>query len=358
MTSNQSKARNPPAQAPQGFTLVELLVVIAIVGILIALILPAVQAARESARRTQCLNKLKQLGLALNNYYSAQQHFPSGLVSKQYPADPSHPYTFYRWSALAQILPYLENQSVHKMLDLSYPLYMPGAGYPFSDANKAGIAVSLSDFLCPSDLGLPVKDGLGPTNYVACSGSGIGGGTPFKTDGIFFVNSATRISQIKDGTTHTAAFAESLLGVDTPKGSDGVFYSSTPQRSYKFVLKFSGTPDLTDSACNASMNFNSTASNGNDPRGFAWSSGEYRSASYNHYYAPNAQEFDCVTSVTIDPTPPPAKPLLYSAYGWRAARSLHRGGVCVLFADGSARLIGEGIESEVWRNQSTLDDSN
>jgi hypothetical protein len=252
----------------------------------------------------------------------------------------------------------VENKSVRNMLDISYPLYMPGGGYPFADVNKAGLAAVVADFLCPSDLGLPVKDGLGPTNYVACSGSGISGGTPFETDGIFFVNSATRISQIKDGTTHTIAFSESLLGADTPRGSDSAFYAATPERTYKFVLKFTNPPDLTDAACNASKNFNSTAGNGNDPRGFAWASGEYRSGSYNHYYAPNAQEFDCVTSVTIDPTPPPAKPILFSAYGWRAARSAHRGSVCILYADGSAHFVEDTVDGKVWRSLSTLNDAN
>jgi prepilin-type N-terminal cleavage/methylation domain-containing protein len=352
------RAQFPCARAPRAFTLVELLVVIAIIGILMALILPAVQGARESARRTQCLNRLKQLGLALNNYYSAQRHYPAGLVSKPYAADPSHPYTFYRWSALAQMLPYIENKSVRNMLDISYPLYMPGGGYPFADVNKAALAAVVPDFLCPSDLGLPVKDGLGPTNYVACSGSGISGGTPFETDGIFFVNSATRISQIKDGTTHTIAFSESLLGADTPRDSSSVFYAATPERTYKFVLKFTNPPDLTDAACNASKNFNSMTGNGNDPRGFAWASGEYRSGSYNHYYAPNAQDFDCVTSVTIDPTPPPAKPILFSAYGWRAARSAHRGGVCVLYADGSAHFVEDTVDAKIWHSLSTLNDAN
>jgi prepilin-type processing-associated H-X9-DG protein len=95
------------------------------------------------------------------------------------------------------------------------------------------------------------------------------------------------------------------------------------------------------------------ASSGNDPRGFAWCSGEYRCATYNHYYPPNAPICDCITSVTVDPTPPPAKPLLYSAYGWRAARSLHPGGVNILMADGSVRYIGDEVDLILWRGLST-----
>ena len=118
----------PPHPARSaGFTIVELLVVIAIIGVLIALLLPAVQSAREAARRTQCLNNLKQLGVALHNYVSAEKHFPPGSVAKAYPAQPTHPETFYRWSSLAHLLPYMENQSVRDLLDLSLPLYMPGS---------------------------------------------------------------------------------------------------------------------------------------------------------------------------------------------------------------------------------------
>src|SRR6187399_1230366 len=131
--------RSRPASLA-AFTMVELLVVIAIIGLLVALLLPAIQSAREAARRTQCLNNLKQLGVATHNYVSAEKHFPPGAVSKSYPGDPGHPQTFYRWSSLAHLLPYLENQSVRDLLDTSVPLYMPGAGYPISDRNKSGVA--------------------------------------------------------------------------------------------------------------------------------------------------------------------------------------------------------------------------
>lgn len=352
------RARRPKRAAQQrkvrrGFTLVELLVVIAIIGILIALLLPAIQSARESARRSQCLNNLKQLGIALQNYASANKQFPPGAVAKTYPSQPNHPETFYRWSSLAHLLPYMENQSVRDLLDLSLPLYMPAAGYPIAERNKAGVAKILPEFLCPSDIGQPVKSEWGPTNYVACAGSGAGGGTPFDTDGVFFVNSATTFAQIGDGSSHTAAMSESLLGEDTQPNSLGGSGSATPERLYKFPLGFSATPDLTDTRCNGTKTLNSTLGNGNDPRGFAWCSGEYRCALYNHYYAPNTANFDCITSVTVDPSMPPKK--LYAAYGWRTARSSHPGGVTVLLADGGVQFTSNDIDPLLWNSLSTRD---
>ena len=341
----------------RGFTLVELLVVIAIIGVLLALLLPAVQSSRSSARRAQCLNNLKQLGLALHNHVAAKESLPPGAVSKSFPNDPSHPHSFYRWSALAHLLPYMENQIASDRLDLALPLYMPGPGYPIDASNAAGAAQVIPEFLCPSDHSNRVKPQTGPTNYAVCSGSGAGGGTPFETDGVFYVNSATTFAQITDGSSHTAAFSESVLGEDTERDADGRFIGATAERSYKFVLSFFGPPDLTDFKCDGSMNFNSAALNGNDPRGFAWCSGEYRCAMYNHYYAPNAEDFDCITSVTSDPTPPPDRPQLYAAYGWRAARSLHASGVNVLFADGSVRIVGVDVDAALWRSMSTRSDA-
>lgn len=336
-----------------GFTLVELLVVIAIIGVLVALLLPAIQSAREAARRTQCLNNLKQLGVASHNYASAEKHLPPGSVAKTYPGEITHPQTFYRWSALAQLLPYLENQAVRDLLDLSLPLYMPGAGYPVAPRNKAGVAQVLPEFLCPSDRGQIVKANWGPTNYVACAGSGTGGGTPFDTDGVYYVNSAVTFAKISDGSSRTAAISESLLGEDSQKDSKSAFVGASPERNYKFALGFADVADLTDGACNSAKTYNSIMGNANDPRGFAWCSGEYRCALYNHYYTPNAANFDCITSVTVDSTIPPQK--LYSAYGWRTARSSHPGGVNLLFADGSVRFIDNGIGLAAWRAMSTRD---
>lgn len=339
----------------RAFTLVELLVVLAIIGVLVGLLLPAVQQMRESARRLQCLNQLKQLGTALANHESALARLPSAAVSKEYPADPQHPHSFYRWSALAQLLPYLENKNLQDLLDLSVPMYMPGGGYPIAPQNQAGVSQVVSLFLCPSDLGEPVKTGLGPTNYVVSTGSGSDGGTPFETDGLFYVNSQIRHADISDGSSNTIACSESLLGFDTNRDATSGFIGATPERNYKFLLSFAGLPTLSDTRCENSRSFNSTAGVGNDPRGFAWASGEYRTASYNHYYGPNASEYDCISSATTDPSPGPEKPILYSAWGWRAARSAHPGGVNTTWADGSCRFVQNDVDLAVWRSFSTRD---
>ena len=135
----------------RGFTLVELLVVITIIGILIALLLPAVQAAREAARRMQCSNNLKQIGLALHNYHTAIGCFPPGYISA-YTApgyDASGGYntgdTGPGWGWGAMILPYLEQGNVWSQIHFNLDIKDPN--------NAASEPTSLPVFLCPSDGG-------------------------------------------------------------------------------------------------------------------------------------------------------------------------------------------------------------
>ncbi len=196
----------------RGFTLLELLVVVAIMGVLAALLLPAVQASRESARRTQCLNNLKQIGLAALDYEQARKYLPSGSEAKVYSLQPTFPQTFYRWSAFAHMAPFLEETAAYNALDLTVPLYMPPS-YAIAPQNVAGVALVLSIFLCPTDLGNVVSTGFGPTNYTMCAGTGLGGGTPFNTDGLYYVNSQTQLKDITDGLSKTIAVSESILGV-------------------------------------------------------------------------------------------------------------------------------------------------
>ncbi len=318
--------------AARGFTLVELLVVIAIVGILVALMLPAVQSARESARRTSCTNNLHQIGIGAHHFHDAQGAFPVGAEAREFPGHPTHPWTFYRWSSLAHLTPYLEERNLRDALHLELPLY--GLNFEVTPENAATVAVVVPIFLCPSDHGQPVANGFGPTNYAACAGTGGGGGTPVDTDGVFYVNSHTRLAHIADGASHTVLFAESLLG--NPKG--------TPlARDVQIDYKFAFSAPLTAAGCDSSAQWNVS-----DPRGFSWASGEYRCALYNHAHLPNEPTADCMGAPLGG-----GSQWRYTAYGLRAARSRHPSGVNVLLADGSVRFVQDSIEKKTWQAIST-----
>jgi len=140
---------------PIGFTLVELLVVIAIIGILVALLLPAVQAARESARKTQCMGNFHQVGIALNNYHSAHNSFPLGIEmweastsipggGSPCPREQGVTSHRYGWSWSSYILPYLEQTQVFDMIDFSQRQYT-------DDPSFRAAAYNIATFLCPSD---------------------------------------------------------------------------------------------------------------------------------------------------------------------------------------------------------------
>lgn len=315
----------------RAFSLVELLVVIAIIGALVSLLLPAVQGARETARRSSCTNNLRQLGIAVVNHVSALGHFPSGSEAKAHPGAPLAPWTFYRWSALAKLTPYMEQSAAHDTLRLDLPLW--GSNLQVTPENADAVRLVVGDFLCPSDIGRAVSDGFGPTNYAACTGSGAGGGSPRNTDGIFSVNSASRPAEITDGLSKTALFSESVLGEAHSPDHD-------PQTEYKFVF----TAPLTDTLCRNTIQWNFS-----DLRGFAWVNGEYRCALYNHRLTPNAAIPDCM-GVTISGD----VKVRYTPYGWRAPRSNHPGGVNVLTADGAAQFVNDEVEEPAWRAMATM----
>lgn len=314
-----------------GFSLIELLVVIGIIGILVALLLPAIQASRSAASRTSCANNLRQLGIAAHNYESAHGYFPAGSVAKEFSADTKTPWTFYRWSALAVLTPYLENTAAYQSLDLSFPLYANSLNV--HPKNAEAVKIWVGEFLCPADEPRSLTEGFAPTNYATCTGSGAAGGSPHSADGIFFINSQTRVGKITDGTSKTALFSESTLGRPQEGAHD-------PQTEYKFSF----LAPLTDSLCNEASEWNVS-----DPRGFAWVNGEFRCTLYNHRATPNSPTPDCMGVIIGGPVQ-----TRYAPYGWRTARSRHAGGVNLLVADGSLRFVSDETDTAPWQALSTI----
>ena len=234
--------RSAPKRA---FTLVELLVVIAIVGILIALLLPAVQAAREAARRTQCNNNLKQVGFALHNFCAAHGWFPHGTYNQMddYPAPTPAPYSGAneRRCWMHDALPFLEEEPLSAVIDRyvrSQPNSIGNAGPNCMSAPQRWQTVAA--LMCPSDPANPKVitcsyGGTGPGmtltgsqgfsgNVVALAGNGYfnpaGAVSSKSLNGMFFSLSTVRFKDISDGSSKTLLTSEIVLVTDTPTNDD------------------------------------------------------------------------------------------------------------------------------------------
>ncbi len=303
-----------------GFTLIELLVVVGIIGVLVALLLPAVQMVREAANRAKCANNFKQLGIALHHYHDVCGSFPPALDDR---VNPLH-----RWSAHTRLLPYLEQTNLYNSLDLVGPLFQDNA-LTVAAGNVPGVSQVVPVFLCPSDWATPfvpvsAQDPntlFGPTNYMACVGSGAKGGTRTNADGMIFTDSAVRFADVRDGTSTTALMSESLLG----KGGPELFQTPTPQDAARTYAYLYTQQALDADACGKPLYWETNSNS-------KWADGQAYCTLYDHFYPPNAPQWDCVSYTS----------------NWRAARSRHGGGVNLLLVDGSVRFVDNGINLDTW----------
>lgn len=314
-----------PLTAPNGFTLVELLVVIAIIGVLVALLLPAVQAARESARRTQCANHLKQFGLALHNFEAAQRTFPPGTMAKERFSYASNSDSGgYEWPYLIHyLLPYLEETSYYDIVhgpsfDLQNPWHAPDV-WPRNVDN-----VDLSFLRCPSDIqGSGIKEfsvgsvilRLPSSNYLGFF-SGLNDGQNYYfnnelTQGLFRFHERTAIRDIEDGTSKTMAIGEYLTGTDT-LDIRGFFMTNRAGCQFLYV-----TLGPNSKAPDNLLSWHQAFCPANNSR--------------------NLPELNlpCTGGDTDE--------------NYASPRSRHPGGVNVTLCDGSVRFFNDSIATEVWQ---------
>jgi prepilin-type N-terminal cleavage/methylation domain-containing protein len=325
----------------RAFTLVELLVVIAIIGVLVALLLPAVQAAREAARRTQCTNHLKQIGLALHNYHSTHRSFPFGK-------GPSYPGAqgYARWSCHALMLPFMEQTALHDTLDFRFAPSTPGMGGvinfmpAYSNANGINDVASrtrIPVFLCPSDVSVNNSQWEGQNNYAGNQGNWLcdrADAAPLPTDiaptelqtGMLYFLSRVNIGSVVDGTSNTMLFSEKLRGNGLPNPKTDLF-----------VMTNQNSLDATYTTC---MSTNTaTATPLTSKWGWSWVMGENCCTLYNHVAPPN--------SVSCAGTPFPGTMTNMSMQVSPSSR--HPGGVVATMVDGSVRFVTSTIDLTTWR---------
>jgi prepilin-type N-terminal cleavage/methylation domain-containing protein len=312
----------------RGFTLVELLVVIAIIGVLVALLLPAVQAAREAARRMQCGNNLKQLGLAMQNYHDTHKKFPGVAVFGRSGPLPQRAY-HHTWCEA--ILPFIEQQPLYDSVDRRIAVY--------GTSPQAIVSTVVPNFLCPSDTGFrnpSETHGIAVTHYVANEGwhwwqgavvPGGGGGLNPSADyqGVFSGGQFTNMSKLRDGTSNTVLLAESNSTGYKPL-SDPWMHNGVGGRRlangegvFRSAFVFTGMGGM---CCEAGYYYEVNDSN--------------VKAAWNWFKA----------------SPHSYMPSFINAWGlnseWPGTGSIHPGSEGVVLADGSVQFIGTTVTYPIW----------
>jgi prepilin-type N-terminal cleavage/methylation domain-containing protein/prepilin-type processing-associated H-X9-DG protein len=342
----------------RGFTLVELLVVIAIIGVLVGLLLPAVQAAREAARRMQCQNNLKQFGLAAHNFESSMKYFPPAMHTKMFTLTNGSPIARTSEASLqVALLPYFEQAAAFNSFNLDFhvdsDLYIgigtttpPPSPLP-TTPNLIGRQAEVPSFVCPSEASnLRLPNNSGRLNYHgSMGGANLLGGTTI--DGMFAKPRPTTtmmkgptFGEISDGTSNTAMFAEVIRSNTLTGTSNTTFFRRT--------TAYTTLPNLTDgrtvSDCMAA------GSNALNETGLKYYHFLVHNTTYSHTLPPNwnrrqsvaaQQRYNCGNTLSISVAPGPQQHM--------AASSYHTGGVNIGRADGSVSLVSDNVDFVTWQ---------
>lgn len=321
----------------RGFTLIELLVIIAIIAILISLLLPAVQSAREAARRSQCKNNLKQIGLALQNYHDYAQMFPKANYMVSTAAGTFPTTNSYQWegrSWLFMLFPQMDQAALFKKI----PPCLPWADAAYTATRRT----RLPTLVCPSDRTFPGAD-QGNCSYHASTGPNLGWVGPAASDvGMFHVNYSVSFKDVRDGSSNTIAAAEGLIG----DNNSGVYDIADYVRSVPLVAGWTTStvsPPLAEvesygQACAAGI-ANHSSAGGRD-----WLAGTFAFDIYNTIAPPNWKYpscSDCPSCGYADDT------------GVNPSRSYHQGGTHHLMGDGAVRILSNTIDFKLYQGLGT-----
>ena len=329
--------------APRGFTLVELLVVIAIIGTLVGLLLPAVQAAREAGRRSQCINNLKQISLANQNYHDANQSFPQTITWG--PGWNDGGYDCYYFSDKVLLLPFLEQSGIMRNLNPKEGgAYHPG----WSGGNSLGLSGRLPIYNCPSNNNA-LNGGAANHTYSRNAGTpynpphtGAGSRAGWRnhngmsaTKRLFDWDQGgtptIRIGDVSDGTSKTAFYSEFVI----EQWSGNVTNDPKLWKTQVYSWADAAGTAATRQACLNQTGLND-AGGGRVMRGSSWSWNNFMCGSdYSHCMMPNEKSCHAFGDDWVNET------LL-------AANSMHAGGVVVTMVDGSVQFVTDSVQNEVW----------